>query len=110
MEKVKKPKETAEPEATTALLKKKGFLPATKKRKNRNNKQPITEGVAAPTPVVTPTDVSTGEKGQGKKKNKRKPKRKAAGDEEPSPAKKAKPQPGSKPGKKKGKKQRGEPK
>ncbi|KAG7275022.1 hypothetical protein CRUP_030541 [Coryphaenoides rupestris] len=109
VEKVKKPNETPAPQASTALPKKKGFLPETKKRKNRN-KQATTEGAAAPTPVATPTDASAGEKGQGKKKNKRKPKRKAPGSDEASPAKKAKPQPGSKPGKKKAKKQGAGPK
>ncbi|CAL8365233.1 unnamed protein product [Lota lota] len=90
VEKVKKPEETPEPQ-TTALPKKKGFLPESKKRKNRN-KQGTAEGAGE----AAPPSVS-GDKGQAKKKNKRKPKRKLA-DDGASPAKKAKPQSGNKPG------------
>ncbi|XP_030216779.1 myb-binding protein 1A-like protein [Gadus morhua] len=98
VEKVKKPEEPTVPQATS-LPKKKGFLPESKKRKNRN-KQGEKEGEAAPTAAVAP-----GDKGPSKKKNKRKPKRKLA-DEGASPAKKAKPQSGNKPGaNKKSKKQ-----
>ncbi|KAM6970524.1 myb-binding protein 1A-like protein [Aplochiton taeniatus] len=76
----------------SAVKKTKGFLPETKKRKNRKKQVPVSEkGVANTTPSL---DKSVGE-GQGKKK-KNKTKRKQSGGEvplQPSPAKKAKTQP-----------------
>ncbi|KAM4620699.1 myb-binding protein 1A-like protein [Polymixia lowei] len=79
--------------------KKKGFLPETKKRKNRKKQVPL-EGAAN---VPNPTEKPAEGKGQAKKKNKNKKKRKQPGEgDAPScPAKKAKTQSMSKPAKNK---------
>ncbi|XP_056313310.1 myb-binding protein 1A-like protein [Danio aesculapii] len=102
MEKVKKVAEAEQTEETTK--KKKGFLPETKKRKNRK-KPTILEGKETEAPVETPEGAS----GEGKKKNKKKKNKKRkhqAGEEtqdQPTP-KKAKTQQQQKQKKKKKKK------
>lgn len=75
IEKVKKVVEAEQTEETTKKNKKKGFLPETKKRKNRN-KPTVLEGKEMSASTKTPEGAS-GE--EGKKKNK---KRKQQGGEE----------------------------
>ncbi|XP_067263325.1 myb-binding protein 1A-like protein [Chanodichthys erythropterus] len=99
IEKVKKVVEAKQTEETTK--KKKGFLPETKKRKNRN-KPTVLEGQETPVSTKTPEGAS-GE--EGKKKKKKNKKRKHQGEEvtQDQPAtKKTKTQPQQKKKKKKG--------
>ncbi|XP_043094788.1 myb-binding protein 1A-like protein [Puntigrus tetrazona] len=75
VEKVKKVAEAEQTEKTTK--KKKGFLPETKKRKNRK-KPTVLEGKETPAPTETPEGAS----GEGKKKKKKNKRRKQQGGEE----------------------------
>uniref|UniRef100_A0A3P9JKQ5 MYB binding protein (P160) 1a n=1 Tax=Oryzias latipes TaxID=8090 RepID=A0A3P9JKQ5_ORYLA len=103
--KVEKTKPDKEPEQKQALKKKKGFLPETKKRINRN--KPALEPASD---TASPANKPGAEKGQAKKKHDKKSKQKrpakGAGDSESSPAKKSKTQSDSNPAKKKKRKKK----
>uniref|UniRef100_A0A3P9M4L6 MYB binding protein (P160) 1a n=1 Tax=Oryzias latipes TaxID=8090 RepID=A0A3P9M4L6_ORYLA len=103
--KVEKTKPDQEPEQKQALKKKKGFLPETKKRINRN--KPALEPASDTT---APANKPGADKGQGKKKHDKKSKQKrpakGAGASESSPAKKSKTQSDSNPAKKKKRKKK----
>ncbi|KAL1273708.1 hypothetical protein QQF64_026522 [Cirrhinus molitorella] len=78
VEKVKKVLEAEQTEEPTK--KKKGFLPETKKRKNRK-KPTVLEGKEMPTSTETPEGAS-GEEGKKKKKNKKRKHQEGEGEEE----------------------------
>ncbi|XP_011482211.2 myb-binding protein 1A [Oryzias latipes] len=103
--KVEKTKPDKEPEQKQALKKKKGFLPETKKRINRN--KPALEPASD---TAAPANKPGAEKGQAKKKHDKKSKQKrpakGAGASESSPAKKSKTQSDSNPAKKKKRKKK----